>query len=281
MLPLMLGGDERRQGVDRRGRPDGRAWPTASSTARPSCRAASSSASRSPRALAAKPDIIFADEPTGNLDSHTGAEILGFMRRAVREYGQTIVMVTHDPSAAAYADRAVFLNDGRIADEMANPTAEKILDRMKAFGDDVSDERAIPATVSTHQSLRPPPAMPGARREQQRHPPHRPAQHPRPPRAPHRDLDRHPRRRRVRRRLVRARRQPAQDVRRPVHEHQPERRPAGPLVGRVRRGRRQTSHRDPVPASAARHRPRRRGRRRTPRARSSATPRSSRPTARS
>jgi putative ABC transport system ATP-binding protein len=85
------------------------------------------------RALAAKPDIIFADEPTGNLDSHTGAEILDFMRRAVREYGQTIVMVTHDPGAAAYADRAVFLNDGRIADEMANPTAEKILDRMKAF----------------------------------------------------------------------------------------------------------------------------------------------------
>jgi putative ABC transport system ATP-binding protein len=87
------------------------------------------------RALAAKPDIIFADEPTGNLDSHTGAEILDFMRRAVREYGQTIVMVTHDPNAAAYADRAVFLNDGRIADEMANPTAEKILDRMKAFGE--------------------------------------------------------------------------------------------------------------------------------------------------
>ncbi len=87
------------------------------------------------RALAAKPDIIFADEPTGNLDSHTGAEILDFMRRAVREYGQTILMVTHDPSAAAYADRAVFLNDGRIADEMANPTAEKILDRMKAFGE--------------------------------------------------------------------------------------------------------------------------------------------------
>jgi len=87
------------------------------------------------RALAAKPDIIFADEPTGNLDSHTGAEILGFMRRVVREYGQTIVMVTHDPVAASYADRVVFLADGRIVDEMSSPTSDKVLDRMKAFGD--------------------------------------------------------------------------------------------------------------------------------------------------
>ena len=101
------------------------------------------------RALAAKPDIIFADEPTGNLDSHTGAEILDFMRRAVREYGQTIVMVTHDPSAAAYADRAVFLNDGRIVDEMANPTAEKILDRMKAFGRRDDADRAPMSTQAT------------------------------------------------------------------------------------------------------------------------------------
>jgi putative ABC transport system ATP-binding protein len=87
------------------------------------------------RALASRPTIIFADEPTGNLDSRTGAEILGFMQRAVREYGQTIVMVTHDPTAAAYADRVVFLADGRIVDEMASPTADHVLDRMKRFGD--------------------------------------------------------------------------------------------------------------------------------------------------
>jgi putative ABC transport system ATP-binding protein len=87
------------------------------------------------RALNARPDIIFADEPTGNLDSRSGAEILDFMRRAVREYGQTIVMVTHDPGAASYADRVVFLNDGRIVDEMAAPTADAVLDRMKRFGD--------------------------------------------------------------------------------------------------------------------------------------------------
>lgn len=87
------------------------------------------------RALAGKPDIIFADEPTGNLDSRSGAEILGFMSRAVDELGQTIVMVTHDPVAAGYADNAVFLNDGRIVDEMVDPTAEKVLDRMKRFGE--------------------------------------------------------------------------------------------------------------------------------------------------
>ena len=86
------------------------------------------------RALATKPDLIFADEPTGNLDSRTGAEILDFMRLAVRELGQTIVMVTHDPVAASYADRVVFLADGRIVDEMEDPTAERVLDRMKQFG---------------------------------------------------------------------------------------------------------------------------------------------------
>jgi putative ABC transport system ATP-binding protein len=86
------------------------------------------------RALAGKPDIIFADEPTGNLDSHSGAEILEFMRRAVSEYGQTIVMVTHDPGAASYADRVVFLNDGKIVDEMTEPTAERVLDKMKFIG---------------------------------------------------------------------------------------------------------------------------------------------------
>jgi putative ABC transport system ATP-binding protein len=87
------------------------------------------------RALASKPTIIFADEPTGNLDSRTGAEILEFLRLAVRELGQTIVMVTHDPVAASYADRVVFLADGRIVDEMTAPTAERVLDRMKRFGD--------------------------------------------------------------------------------------------------------------------------------------------------
>jgi len=87
------------------------------------------------RALATQPTIIFADEPTGNLDSRTGAEILDFMRVAVRELGQTIVMVTHDPGAASYADRVIFLADGRIVDEMADPTAERVLDRMKRFGE--------------------------------------------------------------------------------------------------------------------------------------------------
>src|SRR5688572_4368674 len=86
------------------------------------------------RALASQPEIIFADEPTGNLDSRSGAEILAFMRHAVHELGQTIVMVTHDPVAASYADRVVFLADGRIVDEMQDPTAESVLDRMKSFG---------------------------------------------------------------------------------------------------------------------------------------------------
>ena len=87
------------------------------------------------RALASRPEIIFADEPTGNLDSHAGAEVLTFMRRAVDEMGQTIVMVTHDPIAASYADRIVFLADGRIVDEMHHPTAGAVLERMKRFGE--------------------------------------------------------------------------------------------------------------------------------------------------
>jgi putative ABC transport system ATP-binding protein len=86
------------------------------------------------RALASRPEIIFADEPTGNLDSRAGAEVLDFMRRAVREMDQTIVMVTHDPVAAAYADRVVFLADGRVVDDMDEPTPERVLDRMKQFG---------------------------------------------------------------------------------------------------------------------------------------------------
>jgi putative ABC transport system ATP-binding protein len=85
------------------------------------------------RALASRPDIIFADEPTGNLDSRSGAEILGFLRNSVRELGQTVVMVTHDPAAASYADRVIFLADGRIVDELHDPTAESVLDRMKQF----------------------------------------------------------------------------------------------------------------------------------------------------
>src|SRR5262249_11199319 len=86
------------------------------------------------RALATRPQIVFADEPTGNLDSHTGAEILSFMRQAVRELGQTIVMVTHDPVAASYADRAVFLADGRIVDEIDEPTSDSVFDRMRSLG---------------------------------------------------------------------------------------------------------------------------------------------------
>lgn len=86
------------------------------------------------RALASQPRIILADEPTGNLDSTTGAEILTFMRKAVDELGQTIVMVTHDPVAAAYADRIIFLADGRVVDEMTEPTAARVLDRMKSLG---------------------------------------------------------------------------------------------------------------------------------------------------
>ncbi|MEU3755650.1 ABC transporter ATP-binding protein [Streptomyces olivoreticuli] len=85
------------------------------------------------RALAGKPEIMFADEPTGNLDSRSGAEVLGFLRNSVRELGQTVVMVTHDPVAASYADRVVFLADGRIVDELHGPTADAVLDRMKRF----------------------------------------------------------------------------------------------------------------------------------------------------
>ncbi len=86
------------------------------------------------RALVSEPAIVFADEPTGNLDSRTGAEILSFMQKAVRDSGQTIVMVTHDPSAASYADRVVFVNDGSIVDEMLDPTTDAVYDRMKEFG---------------------------------------------------------------------------------------------------------------------------------------------------
>jgi len=85
------------------------------------------------RALASRPAIVFADEPTGNLDSRASAEVLSLLRGAVGDMGQTIVMVTHDPNAAAYADRVVFLADGRITDELSAPTAERVLDRMKSL----------------------------------------------------------------------------------------------------------------------------------------------------
>jgi putative ABC transport system ATP-binding protein len=87
------------------------------------------------RALAARPDIIFGDEPTGNLDSKSSAEVMGFLRRAVDEMHQTIVIVTHDPRAASYADRIIFLADGHIVDEMFEPTADLVLERMKKFGE--------------------------------------------------------------------------------------------------------------------------------------------------
>jgi putative ABC transport system ATP-binding protein len=85
------------------------------------------------RALAGRPDIVFADEPTGNLDSRSGAEVLSFLRRSVRDMGQTVVMVTHDPVAAAYADEVIFLGDGRVVDQLPAPTAEKVLERMKGL----------------------------------------------------------------------------------------------------------------------------------------------------
>jgi putative ABC transport system ATP-binding protein len=85
------------------------------------------------RALASRPSVVFADEPTGNLDSRSGGEILSFMRRAVDELGQTVVMVTHDPVAAAHADAVVFLADGRVVDRMAGPTAERVLERLRGL----------------------------------------------------------------------------------------------------------------------------------------------------
>jgi len=87
------------------------------------------------RALASRPEIVFADEPTGNLDSRSGGEILQFMRHAVTDLSQTIVMVTHDATAAAYADRVIFLADGLIVAEMAEPTAARVLDLLKRLGD--------------------------------------------------------------------------------------------------------------------------------------------------
>ena len=87
------------------------------------------------RALVGKPEIIFGDEPTGNLDSHSSGEVLSILRASVDEFGQTVVIVTHDPRAAAYSDRVVFLADGRIVDEMVNPTTDSVIDKMKTLGD--------------------------------------------------------------------------------------------------------------------------------------------------
>ncbi len=86
------------------------------------------------RALASRPDVVFADEPTGNLDSRSGTEVLQLLRESVDRFGQTIVMVTHDPTAAAWADWAVFLEDGRIVDQLDAPTAERVLEKMKSIG---------------------------------------------------------------------------------------------------------------------------------------------------
>nr|WP_312881660.1 ABC transporter ATP-binding protein [Actinomadura alba] len=87
------------------------------------------------RALVSRPEVIFADEPTGNLDSRSGAEVLGFLRTSVREMGQTIIMVTHDPVAASYADRVVFLHDGEVVSELYGPTSGGVLDELKRLGD--------------------------------------------------------------------------------------------------------------------------------------------------
>ncbi|KGM13249.1 ABC transporter ATP-binding protein [Cellulomonas bogoriensis] len=94
------------------------------------------------RALVAKPEVVFADEPTGNLDSRAGAQVLSFLRRSVRELGRTIVMVTHDPSAAAYADRVVLLADGRIAGDISDPTPESVLAGLDALRS-LDDEPAV------------------------------------------------------------------------------------------------------------------------------------------
>ncbi len=85
------------------------------------------------RAIVSRPAVIFADEPTGNLDSYSSAEVLGFLRQSVQELGQTVIMVTHDPTAASFSDQVVFLSDGRLVDGMSEPTAERVLDRMKSL----------------------------------------------------------------------------------------------------------------------------------------------------
>ena len=97
------------------------------------------------RALVSRPEVVFADEPTGNLDSHSGAEVLSFLRRSVDDFGQTIVMVTHDPVAASYTDRVVFLADGRIVDEITDPSAEDVLERMKTLDTRLTADQRLEA----------------------------------------------------------------------------------------------------------------------------------------
>ena len=97
------------------------------------CRVVNNSAVACARALINKPDLIFADEPTGNLDSNASSELLKFLKQSVTEIGQSIVMVTHDPHGAAYADRVLFLADGRVVDELYEPTASSVLDRMRGL----------------------------------------------------------------------------------------------------------------------------------------------------
>jgi putative ABC transport system ATP-binding protein len=134
VLPLMLGGDRGDQGwidevIDTVGLRDRLRHRPSELSGGQQQRVAVA------RAMATRPQIIFGDEPTGNLDSRTGTEILNFMRSAVDDHGQTIVIVTHDPVAASYADRIIFLGDGKVVDEMLDPTAEKVLDHMKGFGE--------------------------------------------------------------------------------------------------------------------------------------------------
>ncbi len=99
------------------------------------------------RALVSRPEVIFADEPTGNLDSRSGAEVLGFLRRSVRDFDQTVVMVTHDPNAASYADRVLFLADGRVVTELAAPTADAVLDTMKSLDSTASTASTVEAVA--------------------------------------------------------------------------------------------------------------------------------------
>ncbi|MGI8647701.1 MAG: peptide ABC transporter ATP-binding protein [Acidimicrobiales bacterium] len=109
------------------------------------------------RALVSRPEVIFADEPTGNLDSRSSSEVLGFLRQSVKEFGQTIIMVTHDPRAASYADRIIFLSDGKVTAELLNPTEELVFDQMKhldrvAESDGVADSDDVTESDSAADS---------------------------------------------------------------------------------------------------------------------------------
>ena len=130
LLPLAIAGRKPDAGVVRRRDRDRRPRRPAQAQAQRALAAASSSGSRWPARWSAGPRIVFADEPTGNLDSRSGAEVLELLRRSVDDHGQTVVMVTHDPVAAAYTDRVVFLADGRIVDELRGPDREQVLEIM-------------------------------------------------------------------------------------------------------------------------------------------------------